>query len=237
VANTYAARKPDLTELAVPLFFAVQGYVSVRHVPLAVLALLPFTALALARGPLAAVSSRVGSTAAARCYLARRGAGKELGNQEFVLNWIAAGALAFCLPLYLHSRQADSGRRESTELPRGAADFVEAHGIGGKLFNRYDDGGYLIYRLAPRSRVAIDGRADVYGDRFIKDYMHVYHGGADWRAKFERLGADLAVLPLDAPLRQLLLEDPRFREVYRDKHFSVLQREPSHASAANDRTH
>jgi hypothetical protein len=222
------------------LFFAVQGYVSVRHVPLAVLALVPFTALALARGPLAAVDGRVRSSAAARWYMARRGAGKELGNGEFILNWIVAGALAFCLPLYLQSRQPDSGRPESTELsaklPRGAADFVEAHGIGGKLFNRYEDGGYLIYRLAPRSRVVVDGRADVYGDRFIKDYVHVYSGGADWRARFERLGADLAVLPLDAPIRQLLLEDLRFREVYRDKYFSVLQREPSHASAANHRS-
>ena len=29
------------------------------------------------------------------------------------------------------------------------------------LFNQYGDGGYLIYRLAPQARVAIDGRADV----------------------------------------------------------------------------
>jgi hypothetical protein len=237
VAYTYAARKPDLTELVLPLFFAVQGCLSVRHVPLAVLALVPFTALALARGPLAAVGRRVRSSAAVRWYLARAGAGADLGNKEFVLNWLAAGVLAFCLPSYLQGRQADSGRLEGARLPSGAADFVEAHRLGGKLFNRYDDGGYLIYRLAPHARVAVDGRADVYGDRFIEDYLHVYRGGADWRAKFERLGADLAVLPLDAPIRQLLLEDPRFREVYRDKYFSVLQREPSHASAANHRTH
>jgi hypothetical protein len=237
VANTYAARKPDLTELALPLFFTVQAYVSARHMPLAVLALAPFTALALARGPLAVVGGRVRSSAAARWYMARRGAGKELGKEEFILNWLVAGVLAFCLPLYLHGRQPDPARRmgaePGAELPRGAADFIEAHGTGGKLFNRYGDGGYLIYRLAPRFMVTIDGRADLYGDRFIKDYIAVYHGGADWRAKFERLGADLAVLPLDAPIRQLLLEDPRFREVYRDKSFSVLQREPSHASAAN----
>jgi hypothetical protein len=241
VASTYAARKPDLTELVLPLFFAVQGCLSVRHVPLAVLALVPFTALALARGPLAAVGGRVRSSAAARWYIARRGAGEELGNTEFVLNWLVAGVLAFCLPLYLHGRQADSGRGDGTQLstllPTGAADFLEAHGLGGKLFNRYDDGGYLIYRLAPHAKVAVDGRADVYGDRFIRDYLHVYRGGADWRAKFERLGADLAVLPLDAPIRQLLLEDPRFREIYRDKYFSVLQREPSRATAANHRTH
>jgi hypothetical protein len=70
----------------------------------------------------------------------------------------------------------------------------------------------------------------MYGDAFLKDYLHVYQGGADWQAKFERLAVDLAVLPLDAPIRQLLLAHGRFREVYRDKHFSVLQRSASPAS-------
>jgi hypothetical protein len=42
--------------------------------------------------------------------------------------------------------------------------------------------------------------------------------------KFDRLAVDLAVLPLDAPIRQLLLENGRFRELYRDEHYSVLQR-------------
>jgi hypothetical protein len=64
----------------------------------------------------------------------------------------------------------------------------------------------------------------LYGDKFILDYMRVYGGAADWQAKFDRLAVDLAVLPLDAPIRQLLLENRLFREVYRDKHYSVLQR-------------
>jgi hypothetical protein len=147
-----------------------------------------------------------------------------LGGKEALLNWLVAGVVVFLQFSHLSGARADAGREASARLPTGAADYVAAQRIGGRMFNRYNDGGYLIYRLAPQARVVVDGRADVYGDQFLKDYMHVYDGGADWQARFERLAVDFAVLPLDAPIRQLLLAQGRFREVYRDKHFSVLRR-------------
>jgi hypothetical protein len=224
VAMAYGRRKPDLTELALPLLFVVAGCVSRRHIPLAVLTLVPFAALALARGPFAAADAFVRSLKPIRLYLARRGAGRELGNVEYALNWLFAGAIALCLPAYVHSKQAQMESRPGQVLAEGAAGFIAAQGLRGNVFNEYGDGGYLIYRLSPRARVAVDGRADLYGDKFIQDYMRVYEGASDWRAKFDRLAVDLAVLPLDAPIRQLLLENRLFREVYRDKHYSVLQR-------------
>ena len=224
VAQAFAARKPDLTELALPLFFAVQGCIAARHVPLAVLVLVPFTALTLSRGVLAGLETCACNSKPGRWYALRRGAGKELGEGEFVLNWLVACAVAVCVPAWFQARQPDLSARGGQALPKGAADYVEAQGMAGKLFNDYTDGGYLIYRLAPRIRVAVDGRADLYGDRFIQEYLYVYQGGADWQARFERLGVDLALLPLDAPIRQLLLASGRFREVYRDRHFSVLRR-------------
>jgi hypothetical protein len=224
VACIYAVRRPGLTELALPLFFTVLGCISARHVPLAALVLAPFTALALSRGPLAAIGAAVRASRPMRWYLARRGAGGELGTNEALLNWLVAAVVVFFQFTHLAGARADAGRTVPAMLPTGAADYVQAHGIGGRMFNRYGDGGYLIYRLAPQARVVVDGRADVYGDRFLEDYVHVYAGGADWQARFERLAVDFAVLPLDAPIRQLLLAQGRFHEVYRDRHFSVLRR-------------
>jgi hypothetical protein len=224
VAIAYGTRKPDLTELALPLLFVVAGCVSRRHVPLAVLTLVPFTALALARGPFASIDAFVRSLKPICWYMARRGAGRELGKYEYALNWLFAAVIALCMPAYVHSKQTQAGNRPNQVRVEGAAGYIAAQGLRGNVFNEYSDGGYLIYRLAPRARVAVDGRADLYGDQFIKDYMRVYEGASDWQAKFDRLAVDLAVLPLDAPIRQLLLENGRFRELYRDKHYSVLQR-------------
>jgi hypothetical protein len=237
VSNIHAVRKPDLTEVALPLVFTVQACISLRHVLLAALVLVPFTALALARGPLAALEAAMRRAPPVRWYLSRRGAADpDLGAKEFVLNWVVVAlTCAACFPAWMHRDPSERAGQAGDSMPaKGAADFVEAHRIGGRLFNQYQDGGYLIYRLAPQARVVVDGRADVYGDRFIKDYIDVYLGAAGWRAKFEDLGADFAVLPLDAPIRQLLLANTPFREIYRDKHYSVLQREPAQSVQSAD---
>ncbi|HMD70258.1 MAG TPA: hypothetical protein VKF41_02885 [Bryobacteraceae bacterium] len=43
--------------------------------------------------------------------------------------------------------------------PQGAADFMLAHHITGRMLNNYHQGGYLIWKLWPQERVFIDGRA------------------------------------------------------------------------------
>ncbi len=52
-------------------------------------------------------------------------------------------------------------------IPTGAADYLLEHQVTGPVFNTYEHGGYLIWRLGPQARVFIDGRAlseTVYGD-------------------------------------------------------------------------
>jgi hypothetical protein len=43
--------------------------------------------------------------------------------------------------------------------PAGAADYLLTNHLTGPLFNTYEQGGYLIWRLSPQNRVFIDGRA------------------------------------------------------------------------------
>jgi hypothetical protein len=64
------------------------------------------------------------------------------------------------------------------KFPSGAADFLLAHRISGPLFNTYEHGGYLIWRLWPQQRVFIDGRA--LDETVYRDYRQVlYNFGAN----------------------------------------------------------
>jgi hypothetical protein len=79
------------------------------------------------------------------------------------------------------------------KFPSGAADFLLAHGGGGRLFNTYEHGGYLIWRLWPQQRVFIDGRA--LSESLFLDYARILYnhdasGGPSGEQLLDRYGID-----------------------------------------------
>jgi hypothetical protein len=58
-------------------------------------------------------------------------------------------------------------------MPAGASDFLLANHVRAPLFNTYEYGGYLIWRLAPGERVFIDGRA--LNESVYQDYRRVLY--------------------------------------------------------------
>ncbi|MFH0731534.1 MAG: tetratricopeptide repeat protein [Candidatus Omnitrophota bacterium] len=57
------------------------------------------------------------------------------------------------------------------KYPKDAVRFILANNIKGNMFNAYEIGGYLIFRLTPERKVFIDGRTEVYGPKFYKGYV------------------------------------------------------------------
>jgi hypothetical protein len=62
-------------------------------------------------------------------------------------------------------------RTDLWKFPAGAADYLLANHVPGPLFNTYEHGGYLIWRLWPQYRVFIDGRA--LSEATYKDYWQI----------------------------------------------------------------
>jgi hypothetical protein len=100
--------------------------------------------------------------------------------------------------------------------PAAAAEFVEQHGGGGPLYNYYDWGGYLIWRL-PQLPVSMDGRSVVHGERRILRHVDTWQGRTGWDTDPELTAARIVVGPKDAPLASLLRLDRRFALVYEDR--------------------
>ncbi len=62
----------------------------------------------------------------------------------------------------------------TTNYPKGAADFLVAHNIKGHIFNDFNSGAYLVGRCFPNIKVFIDGRTEVYGPNFFKNYLRIW---------------------------------------------------------------
>ena len=94
----------------------------------------------------------------------------------------------------------------------------------GNLFNSYNWGGYLIWRAYPEYRVYIDGRADVYGDVFIFNYMSIYNADPGWENKLNNQAIQTVLVEPDAPLATMLRQSPAWRVAYEDKASTIFIR-------------
>src|ERR1035437_3353416 len=90
-----------------------------------------------------------------------------------------------------------------------------------RLFAPDKFGGYLIYRSNGSLKVFFDGRSDLYGADFLKQYSRLVQVRPGWRAYWESFHFTHALLPADAPLLPAL-EQIGWRPLYQDKTATLL---------------
>jgi hypothetical protein len=81
--------------------------------------------------------------------------------------FLAAGLVVLAIVLALRGGGAFQLRAAEWLLPTRAADFLEAHNVSARMFNTYENGGYLVWRLWPAERDFIDPRGlseEAYAD-------------------------------------------------------------------------
>lgn len=231
----YSAKKPDLTEISVPLIFVAGAFFSVRNLPLAALAMSPFFAVffndlnvsdALLSGKKWLAKGGEGDgVVPVRVWNLLAEGNKQVGGAENTINWIMlVASLLFIVALY-PSRKASNEKAMLTLLPVRAANFIVDNQISGRMFNTYHFGGYLMYKLYPWQRVFIYGRTDIYQKGFMGGYIDIYHGGEKWKSLFDKKNIDYVVCESSAPIRQLLLNGGEFKLVFSDGVHSVLLRD------------
>jgi hypothetical protein len=94
-----------------------------------------------------------------------------------VAGWVAAAALAAGVIWGIAAGDFFELRAAEWRYPSGAAEFLASHQVTDRMFNTYEYGGYLTWRLWPRQRVFIDGRA--LSERIFGDYVRILYNHDD----------------------------------------------------------
>ena len=84
------------------------------------------------------------------------------------------------------------------------------------MFNSYEFGGYLIWRLYPRYRVYVDGRTDLYGDAFLENFIQVYEVNVDPRVTLNRDGIHTIMVEPRSNLAAFLRTQTEWKRLYED---------------------
>lgn len=101
------------------------------------------------------------------------------------------------------------------EQPVAAVHWILDNNPGDRVFNRYEWGGYLGLHQ-PDEPIYIDGRADVYGDDLIEEYVRTIGLAVDPQTTFGSRGIDYVLFPQGTPLAAWLDASDRWARVYGD---------------------
>lgn len=197
-----ALRRPlGITESLWMLVFTVMGLQSVRHIPLYAIVVVPLLG--------ARLQAEIPSLRRSLSHWRRP-------VLLIVVVWLAFGASALRTAATVDKRMGLQIGREpnDTSYPAGAVDYIRTHDLTGNLFHEYRWGGYLIYNLYPWKQVFVDGRADVYGDEFISDFVDVMKLRPIWRNTLERYNVQEVLVEKDGALAVILSEGDEWQQVY-----------------------
>jgi len=222
VARVLSRRRADWIDLALLGATSAAAFYSMRHMPLAAIAMAPVMARAFAGWTPLPWQNRWLARLPARL---REGGGKELGEGVHALNWALCIVAGLALLAASPSIRAWRDARTATIVPVDATRFIETHDLRGRIFNDYASGGYLIHRLYPGHRVFVDGRYNPYLPDVIDEFQRVSSLDAEWLAILDRhrIEVVLATAPAQG-FAQALVATSRYRLVYADPYFGVLIR-------------
>ncbi len=215
VLGTFAAlscsqrklRPRDLLLLLVTLFAAL---CSIRLLPLFVLVAVPL------------VSTRLGNWPRSNSSPQR--------TQPVIMTSLN-GAILLAMAVFAGVHIAHVIQRqpqaETERFPARAVAFLQVHSPSGRIFNHYDWGGYLIWKLDPPLPVFIDGRADLYGQQLFDQFADTYQFKGAWQQSLQRWSVDTVFVPTRSPLATGLRSSPRWTVSYEDSQAVILTALPT----------
>jgi hypothetical protein len=115
---------------------------------------------------------------------------------------------------------------EMERFPARAVSFLQTHPPSGPIFNHYDWGGYLVWKLYPATRVFIDGRADLYGQQLLDQFADTIQFKGAWQQTLEQWRIDTVLVPADSALATGLRSAPGWTVAYEDSQAVVLSALP-----------
>ncbi len=212
LASGAFARKQRFEALLV-VVWAFAALRSARHIPLYGVAAAPLIASEFAAW-WSQLASRMPRRSAIRIFW---DLSQDFGRSRHISIWAPAmGALA----LFIVLPQARLADFPASSFPVGAVNAnlerLAPSGVMPHILTSDQWADYLIFRLYPRQRVFFDGRSDFYGQAIGGDYQTLMSLGPGWRQTLDRYRFDIALLPLDWPLGDVLEHTPDWCVVNRD---------------------
>lgn len=120
---------------------------------------------------------------------------------------------------------------DNKTFPVAAVEFLKREPVAGNMFNNDQFGDYLIFAAWPNYRVFIDGRSDMYGDRFVSSYFTIANVQPGWRAELAKYNITWVIFDTDSPLSAGLQNQKDWQAIYSDQIATIfVKKTDAHAA-------
>ena len=117
----------------------------------------------------------------------------------------------------IRSTQLMNAHFDSQRFPVAAVNFLERSGEREPVLGPDYWGGYLIYRIYPRTLVAVDDRHDLYGEEFLKSYLKLVNVEPGWEELLTNYNIHRVLLPRGSAPANILAESAEWKMIYEDE--------------------
>lgn len=129
-----------------------------------------------------------------------------------------------CFTYFYKTNVIDFGLKLSEDgYPKGAAEFLNSSGIPGNMFNHYNYGGYLIWKM-PDYKVFIDGRLEMYEGQVGQDYQSIIDGRDNWETLADKYKINFFLDYLTDGVVQKLINSPDWKYIDNDSGYVIFVR-------------
>ena len=206
-AMAFSRRGVSLIEGALLLLLSYMSLYSARYVALFAIVISPILLRTL-ENVVSQLPDRF-----LQLYRKRVGILGEVDRNISGLLWpIASISLIVALALAGSIRYSFDGKK----FPVTAVKFLLAERTSGNMFNSDEFGDYVIFAGWPTYRVFMDGRSDMYGSKYGRDYFRVAHAQLGWKKVLEKYNITTVLFDTQSPLTAALLEQPEWQPIYSD---------------------
>lgn len=202
-----SSRRPPAAHVFLLAGFGLLGLYMARDIPL----------FAIAATPILAESARHALGFLARWITVEENISRlEAGLHGWVWPALTLVAATTLLTLNFLRTGVSLNQFDARVFPVQAADWLAEHPQEGRMFNEFNWGGYLLYRLWPEQRVFLDSQTDFYGEALVRKYNQVITAGEGWESILIQYDVNWVIVRADSALAHALRADGTWRIVYQD---------------------
>jgi len=128
-----------------------------------------------------------------------------------------AALLAVSLIVYFHlNKHHDVYQFNPVIFPVEATKFLDENPQNGNMFNEFNWGGYLLYKLWPGNNVFLDSQSDFYGEELMREYNQVMSASVEWQDILQEHQVDWVIVPAKSTLANAIATNAKWGIIYAD---------------------